>query len=292
MKTSTIFPDADFEERTTNYIQVANNIADEYGYPHSPLSERLSHGIQKDAIQNGWDALEKKTQKYVKDNWRFEFELIEIKDNRILEMRDKGTCGLTGNLTSGQLKTLGIAADELPDDERWARWESFGYTKEQGLGARGQGKLIFMLASKDYTIFYDSLRSDGSYRFGGSTATETGCPVFHYDGQEAKEIIKERLGIEPLSYQGTRVMIMNPVDEVEEDIKNGNLLRFVEETWWPNILKYGAEIAVKYDEKITKAEVPKNFPITKDLAETKTFKTHIKEADDFKKKLSKLRGSV
>ena len=55
MTIASVFEDAVFEERTTNYKMLSQSIADEYGYPHSPLSERLSHGIQKDAIQNGWD---------------------------------------------------------------------------------------------------------------------------------------------------------------------------------------------------------------------------------------------
>ena len=237
MTIASVFDDAVFEERTTNYKQLAHNIADEYGYPHSTPSERISHGIQKDAIQNGWDARLTKTKNYIKQNWCFDFELVEIKDNQSLfMMTDYGTSGLTGDLTSQDLKKLGKSAEELPESERWARWESFGFTKTEGLGARGQGKMIFMLGSSDYTIFYDSLRSDGTFRFGGSTESETGCPVFHYDGDEAKEIITSRLGITPLSHIGTRIMIVNPVVELLNDMENGNMLNFIEETWWPNIL--------------------------------------------------------
>jgi len=279
-----IFESASLQERTTSYIQLAKNIAGDYGYAHSPLSERLSHGIQKDAIQNGWDARDKKTHKFVQDNWKFQFELTDLKDGKALLMTDYGTCGLTGNLTSDQLKSMGIPADDLPQDERWARWESLGWTKGEGLGARGQGKMIFMLASKDYTIFYDSIRSDGSYRLGGSTAEETGCPLFHYGGEEAKQNIRLKLGLEPLSHQGTRVIIMNPVDEIVEDIYDGNLLRFIEETWWPNIYKYNIHISIKYDSHFVEAKVPEIFPIHKDTPEDKDFKTWVREEDDFKKK--------
>ena len=117
-----IFKDAPFQERTTNYKQLAQNIADDYGYSHSPLSECISHGIQKDAIQNGWDACETKTKNYIQQNWAFEFELNEIQGSQILMLTDYGTCGLTGNLTSDDLKKLGKAAEELPENERWARW--------------------------------------------------------------------------------------------------------------------------------------------------------------------------
>ena len=279
-----IFDSAPLQERTTSYIQLAKNIAGDYGYAHSPLSERLSHGVQKDAIQNGWDARDKKTHKFVQDNWKFHFELADIKDGKALLMTDYGTCGLTGNLTSDQLKSMGISADDLPQYERWARWESLGWTKEEGLGARGQGKMIFMLASKDYTIFYDSLRSDGSYRLGGSTAKETGCPLFHYGGEEAKQNIRLKLGLEPLSHQGTRIIIMNPVYEIIEDICNGNLLKFIEETWWPNIHKYGVQISIKHGSNVFEAKVPQLFPIYKEAPEDKNCKIWVREEDDFKKK--------
>ncbi len=278
-----IFEGAPLQERTTNYKQLGQNIVGDYGYTHSPLSERISHGIQKDAIQNGWDACETKTKNYIQQNWAFEFELSEIKGIEVLTMTDYGTCGLTGNLATEDLKKLGTAAEDLPEYERWARWESFGFTKAEGLGARGQGKMIFILGSKDYTIFYDSLRSDGSYRFGGSIATETGCPVFHYDDIEAKKTIKDKLGIIPLSHKGTRIMIINPVQELTEDIEKGNLLKFIEETWWPNIMKYGAQIIVKYKGNTVKAEIPEKFPINREDKETNTFKTWIRESDDFTK---------
>lgn len=285
MKIQDVFDGGDFQERTTNYIQLAKNIADDYGYDHSQLSQRLSHGVQKDAIQNAWDAKFHKTHKFLKDNWKCEFELAEVAHGeRILSIIDFGTSGLTGSMTTEDLKSEAISADELPKDEKWARWESFGFTKGEGLGARGQGKMIFMLASADHTIYYDSLREDGTYRFGGSTATETGCPLVHLDGQEGKQAIKSKLGLEPLSHIGTRVIIMNPVDEVVQDIQNGNLLSFVEETWWPNILKYEVGITVKHDGKVAKAGVPEIFPIRDDTPETKNFKTWVRNADDFKKK--------
>lgn len=225
----------------------------------------------------------KKHKNYISQNWAFKFELTEIQGIELFTMTDYGTCGLTGNLTSEELRTRDVSAEELPEYERWARWESLGFTKTEGLGARGQGKMIFMLASKDFAIFYDSLRDDGSYRFGGSQAMETGCPLFHYDNDEARKVIKDKLGVIPLNYCGTRIIIFHPVTELVEDIKNGNLIRYIEETWWPSILKYGARIQVHYAGKSVQAKVPERFPITKEQEETDSFKTWIKEADDFKK---------
>jgi len=285
-----VFADVDFSERTTNYIALAKNIADDYGYDQSPLSAHLAHGIQKDAIQNGWDAKEKDTHKYISDNWGFDFELLTLDNGtRVLTMTDRGTTGLTGNLTSTDLKAKNMAAEDLPAVERWARWESLGFTKNEGLGARGQGKMIFMHASKDHTIYYDSLRSDKTYKFGGSIATETGCPVASYNADEAGKAIKKKLGLEPLSVQGTRMIIVEPQEEVIQDIQNDDFIRFIEQTWWPIIHKYGVSITVKYGGKIYQAKVPDMYPLTKDDTETDTFKTWVKEEDVLKKQKIKLK---
>jgi len=48
-------------------------------------------------------------------------------------------------------------------------------------------------------------------------------------------------------------------------------------------MKYGAQIIIKYKGKSNKAKIPEKFPITKEDKETTTFKTWIKEVDDFKK---------
>jgi len=261
----------ELRERPADYIQIAKNTLESY-----PLS--LEHGIQKDAIQNGWDACIKKTQNYVKNNWKFEFELIERPDLKMLIMSDFGTHGLSGKMTAKD-----VTEDENPpEEERWARWESlaFGKGDEENLGARGQGKMIFIAASKDHAIFYDSLRGDGSYRMGVTQATHKGCPILHYDGDDGRKKIEECLGLKAIDHQGTRVIIRNPEEEVIESIKNRDLLRFVEETWWPIIIKFGAEINIKYEGNILRANPPDFFPITKKTEETKTFKIWCKEDKD------------
>lgn len=256
-------------ERPVDYIQVAKNTLESY-----PLS--LAHGVQKDAIQNGWDACIKKTPHYVESNWRFEFEMIEKSDgSSMLLMSDFGTYGLTGQMTSKEITEGSMP----PEEERWARWESLAFAKsnEDNLGARGQGKMILIAASRDYAIIYDSLRDDGSYRMGSTQATNKGCPVFHFDGDKGKREIKSMLGLEPIDHIGTRVVIVNPVDDLISSIKSGEFLSFIEETWWPIIQKLGAKITVKYNGNTLQAKTPNLFPITKDTKEDKNLKTWIKE---------------
>jgi len=255
-------------ERPVDYIQVAKNSLESY-----PLS--LAHGVQKDAIQNGWDACIKKTPHYVENNWRFEFELIEKSDVSMLLMSDFGTYGLTGQMTSKDI----TEASMPPEEERWARWESLAFAKsnEDSLGARGQGKMILIAASRDYMIVYDSLREDGSYRMGGTQATNKGCPVFHFDGDKGKKEIKSRLGLDPIDHIGTRVVVINPVDDLISSIKSSEFLSFIEETWWPIIYKLGAKINIKYNGSTLLAKTPNLFPITKDKKEDKNFKIWPKE---------------
>jgi len=260
-------------ERLVNYIQQTKNILD--SYPSS-----ITHGVQKDAIQNGWDACVKKTRAFVEKNWKFEFELLEnINGKNLLLLSDYGTYGLTGKMTGKDIGDEEI----LPEEERWARWESLAFPKigEENLGARGQGKMILIAASRDYAIAYDSLREDGTYRMGVTQATVKGCPILHFEEESGKRKIKSELGIDPIDHIGTRVIILNPVEELISSIKNGELLSFIEETWWPIIHKLGAKILIKYNGNTIQAKTPVLFPVTKELGETKTFKTWVKENTRF-----------
>ncbi len=252
--------------RPLNYIQMATNILD--GYPYG-----LSHGFQKDAIQNGWDARRSGSRSFIKDNWEFTIELIKLGLKEVVILTDKGTTGLTGSMISED-----ISEDtDLPQDQRWARWESMAFQKEGGssLGARGQGKMIFIAASQEHKIYYDSLRDDGTYRYGWTQATIRDCDVWHLDEEAAKARLKEDFGLSPLEEKGTRVIIPEPVEELKEAIRNGSLLKFIEETWWPIILKYEGKIRVIDQGKDKTATVPSLFPI--DAKDSKSFKTWTKE---------------
>jgi hypothetical protein len=86
------------------------------------------------------------SRKHVSENWSFTFELIQQSDKVLLCMIDEGTVGLTGKFTAQDHKP----ASKLKQDERWARFESMAFNKDDssGLGARGQGKMIFIHSIK------------------------------------------------------------------------------------------------------------------------------------------------
>jgi len=228
----------------------------------------VPHGVQKDAIQNAWDA---RVAKHAK-GWSVTFELLKPKKGKnFLVITDKGTTGLTGKiLEKSELQ------EDLPAEEKWGRFENVAFTKapsEKALGSRGRGKFIFLGASKHHEvktpegetvqnlILYDTLRADGIYRFGYRTIVTTDSPIDAFDNDEGRgklEQLTEGL-IEPLNKIGTRVIIVDPDNELINDIESGKFIGYIGETWWEIIDKYNAKIEVKVGDKVWKAKVPDEF---------------------------------
>lgn len=255
-----------FRPTTINWQNLLREITD--GYTEF---RGISHGFQKDAVQNSWDARENKKGK----GFSLTFELLEQDKEKFFIMTDKGTYGLTGRI----LKPEELDKD-LPPQERWGRFENVAFTKdpaEGALGSRGRGKFIFVASSKPRILLYDTLRADGTYRFGLRLLKKTESPIDAYDGEEGKEKIKEFTKgiISPLSEVGTRVIIIDPTDELIKDIKSGFFLKGVNETWWEIIKKFDAKIILKYDEKEETATVPDEFALPE--KDSKELKIWIKE---------------
>jgi hypothetical protein len=236
----------------------------------------IIHGLQKDAIQNGWDA--RKVRKGT--NWSFVFELVDDGNNRFLTMTDKGTTGLTGRVLSET-----EMQNDLSKNERWARFESLAFLKESSgttLGARGRGKFVFVGVSKERTILYDSLREDGTYRFGLRYVKKTNSKVAAFDGDSGRNKLGEMTAgsMKPLTETGTRVMIVNPTDDLVETLKNGDFLRFLGETWWEIIQKFGARIVVRIDGKEHVSTVPIEFVLPE--IDSRTHRVWFKENEKIK----------
>ncbi len=217
----------------------------------------ISNAVQKDAIQNSWSARKNKRG----NDWSFVYELVEKEGKIFLLMTDAGTKGLTGRILTLQEYEL-----DLPGEERWGRFEGVAFTQpreERTLGSRGRGKFIFVGASKEHTILYDTLRDDGLYRFGFRTVIRTESPVAAYENDDGRRMLREMTGgiIEPLNTVGARVIIVEPVDEVVRDIKNGKFLRNIGETWWEIIQKYGARISVRVQQREYPAGIPSEFAL-------------------------------
>ena len=220
----------------------------------------VPHAVQKDAIQNAWSAKRNRRGR----GWGFSFELLDEKDRKFFIMTDEGTTGLTGKILTPEEYEM-----DLPGEERWGRFEAVAFTQprvERTLGSRGRGKFIFVGASKEHTILYDTLRDDGSYRFGFRTVIRTESPVAAYDDEQGRRKLREMTHnlVEPISSVGTRVIIVSPVDELIKDLHNGQFLRYIGETWWEIVLKYGVTIKVKTDGQEQIATIPKEFDLRGD----------------------------
>jgi len=213
----------------------------------------LVHGLQKDAIQNGWGA-KKKGQP-----WSFAFELVKDPNSRtLLTMTDSGTWGLTGDVYDDPE----AIPDSLPEQERLARFENMNFSGgQEGPGLYGQGKLLFQAVSRNGEIIYDSLTSDGAYRLG--RRFQQGRRLLQYpkvvEGDQAKEHLAQLTGnaLIPLERVGTRITIVEPLPDVIEAIGNGTFLAYIQETWWEILLKQkAARISVAADGKIQLAHCP------------------------------------
>lgn len=249
-------------QRTTDWINAANNVVESY-----PLG--IAHGLQKDAIQNGWDACEPKTKAYVSSHWKMRFELAHLGKRRLLLIQDVGTTGLTGSKISEDFRH----GETPPETERWAKWESFasGKTSVDSLGERGQGKMLYIASSKDHELYYESLRSDGTYRAGWTKASHSDCPLSHWEEDEGRRIIQDRLGLTPITEQGSRFIVIEPLDEIVDAIMSGAMSDNIAETWWPLVLKQGGTIEVKSRSKSFLITTPPRYPIESDHADSKVW---------------------
>lgn len=228
--------------------------------------KNIAFAVQKDAIQNAWDA--RVDKKHAKD-WEVEFRLIEGKNN-FLVITDKETSGLTGRVLEGSEYQA-----SLPEEERWARFESLAFKKVSrgALGSRGRGKFIFVVASKKVRLLYDTLRADGVYRLGLRKVLETRSPVQYWEDEEAEKILKKETGgaISPLSECGTRIIIPDPTPEVVSSIIEGDFMKAIEETWWQLFEECDADISVVVGNKKKNAEHPRYFELPEeDSKNTKT----------------------
>lgn len=220
-----------------NWEREADSIRDSY-----LTYAEVYHAVQKDAIQNSWDARRDKRRGR---GWSIVFELLKDQNGVLmLSITDRGTTGLTGRVLSPKDYEL-----DLPEEERWGRFESLAFThapSEGMLGARGRGKFIFVVASRTRRIVYDTLRDDGVYRLGVRFIETTGSPVFSFEGEEAKNKLKEYSpSLDPLTEVSTRIIVDEPAQEVVDALTSGQFQRAIAETWFKLIEKYGAQIDVR-----------------------------------------------
>jgi hypothetical protein len=209
----------------------------------------LADGLQKDAIQNSWDArLDKKHGKA----WECGFSLISINGVEVLCISDEGTTGLTGTKFHTDsdliniLQTISAGGNQGEDLACFLNSNWSGKSETEG-GNRGRGKMLFLVASDSKKVFFESLRStDGTYVFGSLYLDSADKHVkfsLHYDN-DGREMLESQLGskIHPIDKYGTRIYILNPNESVTQAMKNGAFVSFIGNSRWETIKKHGARI--------------------------------------------------
>jgi len=236
------------------------NILDQY-YDNV---DDLSHAVQKDAIQNSWDA------KVDAGQWRIEFKHIkDSKGKEMLVIEDHGTTGLTGKILPEDKYD-----EDLPEEEKWGRFQGLAFQrqKKDALGARGQGKFVFVGVSKTRILVYDTLRSDGIYRGG----TRRLGDLWEFEGAKAIEWLKiYSSDLEPLSEVGTRVIIDEPEDWLKYAMQTGIFARYIQTTWWYLLLEHKINISIDIYGKKTAVVFPKDLQLP--AQDSTDYKTWIKE---------------
>ncbi len=81
------------------------------------------------------------------------------------------------------------------------------------------------------------------------------------EGVPAKEMLAKLTNetLAPLKQTGTRITIVEPLDELVVALRRGDFREFIEETWWEVLVKPEAEIRVSVDGKTVRAQCPEIF---------------------------------
>ena len=236
---------ADFDSGSKRRLVIqVDQVVDQIISGYKDKEQRASHWVQKDGIQNCWDA--RKDPQNKNKNWKCEVELHQDKKMSIVTITDYGTWGLTGK----RLEEKDLLKEQAIE-ERWCRFENYAFnnknTKQKHLlGSRGRGKFVFSGASESKTTLYETLRDDKVYRLGKRVVEKLDAPNWLEEGKKAKDILTDATKgmLKPLTHVGTRIIIMDPSKELVEDIQDGHMEQFISETWWEIIEKSGAKIVV------------------------------------------------
>jgi len=207
------------KKRIANLSKTAENIAEQY--------PNIIEGVQKDAIQNSWDA--RITRKG--HNWKIIFQYLTKINSLLIE--DFGTTGM--------------------NEKNWEAYQGHWFTTKflGDAGARGQGKSMFHYLSSQKLVLTETIDGKGVYRFSYGTDAE-------YD--EDKNLSEFVKGLQPLNHQGTRIIILDVKKELLEELLNvRSFISYIASTWWEIIRDWDAEIIVNLDgvdRKVVKEEFP------------------------------------
>ena len=153
----------------------------------------------------------------------------------------------------------------IPAEERLSRFTSMFNSggNTTGGGLFGAGKSVYSVASQSYTYYYDSLREDGLYVANVNKSGQVNSTA--YEGEKAKKYIFENTGLPEKKTVGTRIIIESPKEELVNSIINGDIIPFIQESWWIIIQRLTGNAAITVNG--TKVNVPEDIKFASHLFE-------------------------
>jgi len=225
----------------------------------------LAHGVQKDAIQNGFGARAEVREVEACRSWSMTFELKQIAGKDALIIWDEGTVGLAGGILSPDEIRERFGAGTLGPNERLGRFLArFVSGGNIGAGTFGRGKLIFHAASDTTNILIDSLRDSDNMYIALDRRVVSGTllqPKIPYINDAAREFINRQTGgvLAPLAVPGTRIAILDVKPEIVEifmhsfseslSVYAASFAQMIEETWWEIIHRFDAKIILRHGDR-------------------------------------------
>lgn len=244
------------EEITLRRRNIRNALDQKIKLYKTEPAKGLVHGFQKDAIQNGWGHRNNKSSG---KDWKMIFRIVKNEHGNFLIVEDIGCTGLIGhNYSQDEIQDMMNKKINLNEEEKLARFSTLNNSggNTSSAGTYGIGKQMYQASSKKLKYYFDSYTIENNYVANFLDECEQ---TFNYakTGVDAEKYIYANTGLKKKETHGTRIIIEDPIDEVIEAMYNGEILKYMGETWWRIVLKYNALIELYDNEKyIGKVEVP------------------------------------
>lgn len=193
------------QEPRVNWSEATKNVLDQY--------DGILDALQKEAIQNAWDAIAEDPK-----DWRIEIRCIP--DEQKLEIEDFGT---TGIVNWEYYKSL---------------WYSEKMTQKGKGGSRGQGKFVLVAAGR-YMITETIV--DGKYK----VVYTNNDAKFDDDEERVVKIANRKL-----DHPGTLVTVYGTRPDFQKEFEDHKkMIKLIQLTWWKIIQDRGATIIYKVGTK-------------------------------------------
>ena len=218
------------------------------------------HGLSKDSPQNSFGHRIKNNA----ENWGLSYELKTINGQTLVIITDKGTSGLIGEVPNDDNHMYALRTNYNEKLARYMSLLSDGTNISGAAGSKGIGNLTFQFNSKKDEIIWDSKTIHGDY-YASKRLFDNDEGIVDaslYQGEEAKDLINELTGLNPLENPGLRTIIVDPTEDLIEALKSGLFEKYIADTWFEMLGKYESTmdgIQIIIDGKKKEVELPRHW---------------------------------